>query len=107
MVFVPFCGVDNHRKCVTFAAGLLSKEDIPHYTWVFQQFLNAMGHEPMCILTDQCPAMKQAIPAVFTSARHRWCMWHIMNKLPSKVKIYMDSVTILLLNLFVFFGIVL
>jgi hypothetical protein len=85
MVFVPFCGVDNHRRCVTFASGLLSKEDIPHYTWVFRAFMNAMEREPLCILTDQCPAMKQAVPAVFTKTRHRLCMWHIMKKLSIKV----------------------
>ncbi|WOH00308.1 hypothetical protein DCAR_0519667 [Daucus carota subsp. sativus] len=61
MVFVPICGVDNHRKCVTFGAGLLSKEDIAHYKWIFQALLNCMGRHPLCILTDQCAAMKQAI----------------------------------------------
>ncbi|XP_024969654.1 protein FAR1-RELATED SEQUENCE 5-like [Cynara cardunculus var. scolymus] len=29
--------------------------------------------------------MKQAIPMVFTEAKHRLCMWHIMKKVPSKV----------------------
>ncbi|CAI9295620.1 unnamed protein product [Lactuca saligna] len=27
MVFVPFTGIDNHKKCVTFGADLLSRED--------------------------------------------------------------------------------
>lgn len=36
MVFVPFTGIDNHHKCVIFAAALLSKEDIPHYSFVAQ-----------------------------------------------------------------------
>nr|XP_017228897.1 PREDICTED: protein FAR1-RELATED SEQUENCE 5-like [Daucus carota subsp. sativus] len=87
MVFVPICGVDNHRKCVTFGAGLLSKEDIAHYKWIFQALLNCMGRHPLCILTDQCAAMKQAIADVFDKekTRHRLCMWHIMKKFPSKV----------------------
>ncbi|KAK1430092.1 hypothetical protein QVD17_12597 [Tagetes erecta] len=41
---------------------------------------------PLLVLTDQDPAMKQAVAAVFTQSRHRLCMWHIMKKLPSKVK---------------------
>nr|XP_017225081.1 PREDICTED: protein FAR1-RELATED SEQUENCE 5-like [Daucus carota subsp. sativus] len=87
MVFVPICGVDNYRKCVTFGAGLLSKEDIAHYKWIFQALLNCMGRHPLCILTDQCAAMKQAIADVFDKekTRHRLCMWHIMKKFPSKV----------------------
>lgn len=85
MVFVPFTGVDNHKKSVTFAAGLLSKEDIESYKWIFQCFLEAMQRQPICIITDQCPSLKQAIPTVFTTARHRLCMWHIMKKFPAKV----------------------
>ncbi|GJY14883.1 FAR1-related sequence 5-like protein [Tanacetum coccineum] len=37
-------------------------------------------------VTDQDGAMKRAIEAVFTKAKHRICMWHIMQKLPSKFK---------------------
>ncbi|XP_074306283.1 protein FAR1-RELATED SEQUENCE 5-like [Silene latifolia] len=29
--------------------------------------------------------MKIAVPAVFKTAAHRYCMWHIMQKLPEKV----------------------
>ncbi|XP_074301028.1 protein FAR-RED IMPAIRED RESPONSE 1-like [Silene latifolia] len=43
------------------------------------------GKEPHCFFTDQCPAMKIAVPATFTTAAHRYCMWHIMKKLPEKV----------------------
>nr|XP_017245299.1 PREDICTED: protein FAR1-RELATED SEQUENCE 5-like [Daucus carota subsp. sativus] len=48
MVFVPICGVDNHRKCVTFDAAIAD---------VFDK----------------------------EKTRHRLCMWHIMEKFPSKV----------------------
>ncbi|KAK1378594.1 hypothetical protein POM88_025338 [Heracleum sosnowskyi] len=87
MVFVPFCGVDNHRKCVTFATALLSKEDFESYKWFFQAFVKAMVRHSLCILTDQCAAMKQEIANVFDKekTRHRLCMWYIMKKLPSKV----------------------
>ncbi|KAF5778219.1 hypothetical protein HanXRQr2_Chr12g0544961 [Helianthus annuus] len=30
--------------------------------------------------------MLQAVPMVFTESRHRLYMWHIMKKLPSKVR---------------------
>ncbi|KAK1356997.1 hypothetical protein POM88_050253 [Heracleum sosnowskyi] len=88
MVFVPFCGVDNHRKCVTFAATLLSKEDFDSYKLFFQAFVKAMVRHTLCILTDQCAAlMKHTVADVLDKekTRHRLCMWHIMKKLPSKV----------------------
>ncbi|XP_074347175.1 protein FAR1-RELATED SEQUENCE 5-like [Apium graveolens] len=90
MVFAPFTGVDKHNKCVTFASTLLSKEDVTHFTWAFKTFLKAMGRNPICLVIDQCPAMKQAIPAVFKATddlpatRHRLCMWHITEKFPAK-----------------------
>nr|XP_017217249.1 PREDICTED: protein FAR1-RELATED SEQUENCE 5-like [Daucus carota subsp. sativus] len=56
--FAPFTGVDKHDRCLTFAACLLSKEDICHYNWAFKQFVKAMGRNPVVFITDQCPAMK-------------------------------------------------
>ncbi|XP_021721481.1 protein FAR-RED IMPAIRED RESPONSE 1-like [Chenopodium quinoa] len=59
MVFAPFTGVDNHGKCVTFGIGLLEKEDIESFEWLFETFLKAMNNcQPACIMTDQNPAMK-------------------------------------------------
>lgn len=92
MVFCPFTGIDKYEKCVTFGFALLSKEDIPNFKWAFDEFLKSMGRNPVCIITDQCPAMKQAIPVSFSAkdgncaTKHRLCMWHIMEKISSKVK---------------------
>ncbi|XP_031108444.1 protein FAR1-RELATED SEQUENCE 5-like [Ipomoea triloba] len=46
MVFTPLTGIDNHKKSITFAAGLLTKEDIASYIWLFEHFKKAMGAEP-------------------------------------------------------------
>lgn len=91
MIFAPFTGVDKHDKCVTFAAYLLSQESIEHFTWDFDHFVKAMGRNPVVIITDQCPAMKVAVPASFSTkngliaSKHRLCMWHIMEKFPVKL----------------------
>ena len=45
---------------------------------------------PNAIITDHDKAMKNAIEIVFPNARHRWCLWHIMNKLPDKFKGFKD-----------------
>ncbi|KAK1353754.1 hypothetical protein POM88_052119 [Heracleum sosnowskyi] len=50
-----------------------------------------MGRNPVFIVTDQCAAMKQAIPNCFKAtddfpaSRHRLCMWHITEKFPAKL----------------------
>ncbi|KAK9732673.1 hypothetical protein RND81_04G014400 [Saponaria officinalis] len=66
MVFTPFTGIDNHKRSVTFACALLSNEDEESFVWVFQ---------------------KNAVPTLFKTARHRFCMWHIMNKVADKINI--------------------
>ncbi|XP_074305838.1 protein FAR1-RELATED SEQUENCE 5-like [Silene latifolia] len=43
MVFVPFTGVNHHKRCITFGAGLIGDESIECYRWLFKTFLEAMG----------------------------------------------------------------
>lgn len=88
MIFVPFTGVDHHKRCVTFAAALLYDETIESYTWLLERFLEAHHTQPRLVLTDQDPAMKQAVSKVFNESVHRLCMWHVIYKLPAKVCIY-------------------
>ncbi|KAK1377829.1 hypothetical protein POM88_024573 [Heracleum sosnowskyi] len=84
MVFVPFIGIDNHGKSITFAAALL--DNTTNFAWLFEVFLQIMGRPPKCIITDQCPAMRAVIPNIFPkSTIHRFCMWHIVRKFPSKL----------------------
>ncbi|XP_074293227.1 protein FAR-RED IMPAIRED RESPONSE 1-like [Silene latifolia] len=85
MVFTPFTGVDHHKRSVTFCGALIAREDYESFNWVFSRFLQAMGgKEPEYIITDQDPGIIKSIPLVFKTVRHRFCMWHIMNKMPSK-----------------------
>ncbi|XP_076904717.1 protein FAR1-RELATED SEQUENCE 5-like [Bidens hawaiensis] len=85
MVFVSFTTIDNHCRNVTVGAGLLASESIESYTWLLKVFLDSFGIAPKVVVTDQDPAMKQAIALVFSNTRHRLCMWHIMKKLADKV----------------------
>ncbi|KAL4573410.1 hypothetical protein LXL04_020215 [Taraxacum kok-saghyz] len=84
MVFVPFTGIDSHRRCVTFGAGLLSDVTTESFVWLLQTFLKAFGTQPKMIVTDQDAALKIAVSTVLTESRHRLCMWHINRKLPIK-----------------------
>ncbi|XP_031106255.1 protein FAR1-RELATED SEQUENCE 5-like [Ipomoea triloba] len=84
LVFVPFTGIDNHKRCVVFGAGLLANEDEASYVWLLENFKRAMGQEPICTVTDQDPAMRKAVPQVLKHTQHRFCMWHIMSKVTEK-----------------------
>ncbi|XP_074278188.1 protein FAR1-RELATED SEQUENCE 5-like [Silene latifolia] len=94
MIFTPFIGVDHHKRSVTFAAALLFHEDEDSFKWVFEKFLDAMGQrEPQCIITDQCAGIKMVVPKVFKKAKHRYCMWYIMQKVPDKIEITISKET--------------
>ncbi|KAL9660441.1 hypothetical protein QQ045_025256 [Rhodiola kirilowii] len=84
LVFVPFTGVDNQLRSVTLAAGLISKEDVDSCTWLLTCFMKLSEREPSVIVTDQDASMKAAIATIFPSSRHRFCMWHITEKLQAK-----------------------
>ncbi|XP_074310335.1 protein FAR1-RELATED SEQUENCE 5-like [Silene latifolia] len=85
MAFTPFTGVDHHKRSVTFCGALVAHEDADSFQWFFSRFLAAMGgKEHKYIITDQDHGILKAVPIVFKTVRHRYCLWHIMNKVPSK-----------------------
>ncbi|XP_074288425.1 protein FAR-RED IMPAIRED RESPONSE 1-like [Silene latifolia] len=57
------------------------------------------GKEPKYIITDQDAGILKAVPLVFKTARHRYCMWHIMNKVPSKYGMVRDDYSVFLKKL--------
>jgi hypothetical protein len=86
MPFAPFVGVNHHGQSILLGCALLSNEDTKTFTWLFKTWLDCMhGHAPNAIITDQDRAMKNAIEVVFPKSRHRWCLWHLMKKVPEKL----------------------
>lgn len=87
MVFAPFTGMDNHKRCVTFGAGLISKENAESFAWLFTTFMKAMGGRyPKFIITDQDLGIKAGIEKVFGEhTLHKFCIWHIMKKVSDNV----------------------
>ncbi|XP_042974898.1 protein FAR-RED IMPAIRED RESPONSE 1-like [Carya illinoinensis] len=86
MPFAPFVGVNHHGQSILLGAGLISSEDTETFTWLFQTWLTCMdGEAPKAIITDQDRAMKNAISLAFPNSRHRFCLWHILKKLPEKL----------------------
>ncbi|KAK1612627.1 hypothetical protein QYE76_036300 [Lolium multiflorum] len=78
MPFVPFVGINNHRRTTVFACAILSDEKERTYVWVLKTFLKAMlQQKPKSIITDADSAMIRAIQSVFPEQSHRICSWHI------------------------------
>ncbi|XP_017407279.1 protein FAR1-RELATED SEQUENCE 5-like [Vigna angularis] len=89
MLFAPFVGVNHHGQSILLGCGLLCSEDTYSFVWLFNSWLRCMSNRPpQGIITDQCKAMKKAIELVFPNTRHRWCLWHIMKKIPEKLQGY-------------------
>ncbi|XP_042983428.1 protein FAR1-RELATED SEQUENCE 5-like [Carya illinoinensis] len=85
MPFVSFVGVNHHGQSILFGCGLISNEDMYTFEWLFKSWLNCMNDQPPnAIITDQDKALQLAISKVFPTSRHRFCLWHIMKKLPKK-----------------------
>ncbi|KAI5353688.1 hypothetical protein L3X38_006582 [Prunus dulcis] len=86
MPFAPFIGVNNHSQSTLLGCALLADETTCTFVWLMKTWIRAMGGKaPSAILTDQDQAMKAAIAEVFPNARHRFCLWHILRKIPQKL----------------------
>ncbi|XP_040992240.1 protein FAR1-RELATED SEQUENCE 4-like isoform X4 [Juglans microcarpa x Juglans regia] len=86
MPFVAFVGVNHHGQSILLGAGLISGEDTSTFVWLFRAWLKCMhDRAPKAIITNHDQAMKSAISIVFPDTRHRYCLWHIMRKLPEKL----------------------
>ncbi|PPD99580.1 hypothetical protein GOBAR_DD03405 [Gossypium barbadense] len=44
-----------------------------------------LGHQPQVIVTDQCKSLQIAVSEVFPKARHCFCLWYIMQRVPEKL----------------------
>ncbi|XP_028108796.1 protein FAR1-RELATED SEQUENCE 5-like [Camellia sinensis] len=89
MLFAPFVGVNHHGQSIFFGYGLLCNENMETFVWLFKEWLKCMSATPpKAIITDQCRAMQNAIEFIFPQGRHRWCLWHIMKKIPKKLRGY-------------------
>ncbi|KAK6930226.1 FAR1 DNA binding domain [Dillenia turbinata] len=85
----PFVGVNHHGQTILLGCGLIANEDTETFVWLFKAWLSSVsGRAPNAIITDQDKAIQEAVQNVIPNSRHRWCLWHIMKRLPEKVKEY-------------------
>lgn len=83
---VPFVGINHHGQSVLLGCGLLASETIQSYTWLLKAWLNCTaGLSPQTIITDRCKVLQSAVAEVFPKSQHRFCVSHIMRKVPEKL----------------------
>ncbi|XP_041001710.1 protein FAR1-RELATED SEQUENCE 5-like [Juglans microcarpa x Juglans regia] len=91
MPFAPFVGVNHHGQSILLGAGLISSEDIESFVWLFKTWLDCMSEKaPHTIITNQDRTMKNTIAIVFPNTRHRYCLWHILRKVPEKLGFHLQ-----------------
>ncbi|RYR09654.1 hypothetical protein Ahy_B05g078035 isoform I [Arachis hypogaea] len=95
LVLGSFVGVNHHGQSTLLGCALMKNEDIQSFKWLFECWLRCMGGKaPKGILTDQCTSIKRAIELCMPTTIHRWCIWHIMKKIPSKLNSYKGHIDI-------------
>ncbi|KAI9191162.1 hypothetical protein LWI28_004521 [Acer negundo] len=83
---ISFVGVNHHGQHVLLGCGFIGHESVESFVWIFRSWLNCMqGPPPQVIITDQCKTLKSAVSEVFPKARHCYCMWYIMQRVPEKL----------------------
>ncbi|XP_072084579.1 protein FAR1-RELATED SEQUENCE 5-like [Arachis hypogaea] len=89
LVLGSFVGMNHHGQSTLLGCALMKNEDIQSFKWLFECWLRCMrGKAPKGILTDQCASIQRAIELWMPTTIHRWCIWHIMKKIPSKLNGY-------------------
>lgn len=84
--FINIVGVNHHGQSILLGCALVSHEDTDTYCWFVRQWLACMSsNPPNAILTDQAAAIRKALSLEMPEACHRWCIWHIMRKIPEKL----------------------
>ena len=79
--FIPFVGLNNHRKTTVFGCAIVSDETEETYVWLLETFLRSMCQKmPKSVITDADAAMIKAIREVLPDVWHRICTRHIEKK---------------------------
>lgn len=83
---ISFVGVNHHGQSVLLGCAFLGYESVEYFVWIFKAWLTCMlGQSPQVIITDQSKPLLAAVSQVFPKARHCYCLWYIMQRVPEKL----------------------
>jgi len=79
MICAPCVGMNHHNKNIMLACGFIPNERIELFIWLFQTFLSLVGAKhSITVMLDQALSVVAANRIVFPQAKHRMCIWHII-----------------------------
>ncbi|XP_020421351.1 protein FAR1-RELATED SEQUENCE 4-like [Prunus persica] len=80
-----FMAMQEKNESFYFKMEVDSKGRMDSFVWLLEEFKKAMpGEQPKMIITDQDAAMSKAIAVTLSTTFHRYCIWHIFNKIIEK-----------------------
>ncbi|CAI0402770.1 unnamed protein product [Linum tenue] len=78
IVCAPFGGVNHHKQFVLFGCAFLVDETTNSCIWLLETFVKAMGRSQLkTIITDENPAMADAVQVVLPGLQHQIGAWYI------------------------------
>ncbi|XP_024004257.1 protein FAR1-RELATED SEQUENCE 2 isoform X2 [Eutrema salsugineum] len=90
--FAPFVGVSHHCQYVLLGCALIGEESESTYSWLFRTWLKAVGGQaPGVIITDQDKLLSDVVVEIFPSARHCFCLWNVMSKIPDMLNPFVSQ----------------
>ncbi|KAF0906848.1 hypothetical protein E2562_013243 [Oryza meyeriana var. granulata] len=76
--FVPFLGLNHHRRPIVFGCGVVADQSIDSFVWLLRAFMQSIQDDvPKSIITDGGDAVVAAVKAVFPQSNHRVCTSHV------------------------------
>jgi len=82
------CGFDEHLRCALYGCALMSDETQPSFEYVLKKVRAAVGEEAwlraVCVATDGCTAMTNAVRRVAPHASQQRCVWHLQQNIISR-----------------------
>ncbi|KAM3364597.1 hypothetical protein ACQJBY_014757 [Aegilops geniculata] len=76
--FVPFLGMNHHRRSVLLGCAVLADQSPDSYVWLLRAFAMSMGQErPKSVITDGGDALVHAVETVLPLSNHRICSCHL------------------------------
>lgn len=89
--FAPFIGVSHHCQYVLLGCALIGEESKATYSWLFRTWLKAVGQAPGVMITDQDKLLSDTVIEVFPSARHCFCLWNVLSKIPDMLNPFVSQ----------------
>ncbi|KAF8063907.1 hypothetical protein N665_1177s0008 [Sinapis alba] len=90
--FAPLVGVNRYRQYVLLGCTLIGEESESTYSWLFRTWLKAVGGQaPGVMITDQDRVLSDVVAEVFPNARHCFCLWNVMSKIPEMLNPFVSQ----------------